>query len=135
LVGLGSIRPVLPELGAHPEPGRLVAHLPTFKAIEPIDALVVDPPGLPLQEGVDPPVAAQPGVLLLQLPELTDLRGHQSPKLLLPALKGLLADPHLAGDLAHLGPLLGLLQGKGNLLISKTGPLHRENPSCQIFSS
>jgi hypothetical protein len=74
----------------------------------------------------------QPGILLFQLPELADLRGHQAPMLFLPAVKGLLADTHLAGDLGHLRPLLGLLQDKGNLLVAKPGPLHRENPPCQI---
>jgi hypothetical protein len=77
----------------------------------------------------------QPGVLFCKLPGLTDLGGHQSPKLLLPAVKGLLANPHLAGNLAHLRPLRGLLQGKGNLPVGKPGPLHRENPPGQIFSS
>ena len=65
-------------------------------------------------------------------PALEHFRGHQAPKLLLPAVKGLLANPHLAGDLGHLRPLLGLVQGKGNLLIGKSGPLHRENPPCQM---
>jgi hypothetical protein len=64
---------------------------------------------------------AQPGILLLQLPELADLRGHQAPKLLLPAVKRLLANAHLAGDLGHLRALFGLLQGKGNLLVGKSG--------------
>ena len=76
---------------------------------------------------------AQPGILLFQLHELPHIRGHQPPKLLLPAVERRLADPHLVGDLAHLRPLLGLLQGKGNLLVSKPGPFHRENPPCQIF--
>jgi hypothetical protein len=52
---------------------------------------------------------AQPGVLLFQLPELPHLRGQQAPELLLPAVKGLLANAHLAGNLGHLGALLGLL--------------------------
>jgi hypothetical protein len=33
----------------------------------------------------------------------------------------------------HLRPLLGLLQGKGNLLCGKTGPLHEENPLPRFF--
>jgi hypothetical protein len=33
------------------------------------------------------------------------------------------------------GARQGLLQGKGNLLVGKTGPLHREFPPGQIFSS
>jgi hypothetical protein len=37
--------------------------------------------------------------------------------------------------LTHSRPLLGLLQGKSNLLLGKSGPLHRENPSCSDFSS
>jgi hypothetical protein len=39
------------------KPGRLVAHLQTFEAIEPIDPFVVDSPVLPRQEDMNPPVA------------------------------------------------------------------------------
>jgi len=56
-LGLGSIRPVIPQLGAHPAPGRLVAHLQTFDAIEPVDPFVINQPALPLQERMNPPVA------------------------------------------------------------------------------
>jgi hypothetical protein len=69
---------------------------------------------------------AQPDVLFLKLSELADPGGHEAAKFFLPAVKRLLADTHLAGDLGHLRPLLGLLQSKGNLLVGKSGPLHRE---------
>ena len=57
---------------------------------------------------------------------LAVLGGHQPSKLLLPAVKGLLADARLAGDLAQGCPLLVLQQGKGDLLVSKPGPFHGE---------
>jgi hypothetical protein len=91
------------------------------------------PPGASLIQGQIRHQPSQSGILLPQVPELPDLGGHQLPKLLFPAVKGLLADNRLPGDLGHLGSLFGLLQGKGNLLPGKSGPLHRENSPCQIF--
>jgi hypothetical protein len=75
------------------------------------------------------------GILLVGVPKFPDLGGHQLPKLFLLAIEGLFADTHLAGDLGHLRPLLGLLQGTSNLLVGKSGTLYRENPPCQIFLS
>jgi hypothetical protein len=44
--------------------------------------------------------------------KLKDLRGHQSPKLLLPTIERLLANAHIARNLRHLRPLLGLRSAK-----------------------
>lgn len=72
------------------------------------------------------------------------------PESLAECMAQLLRDPDLQQRLALAGrrlveqkfdlrrsaaTLLGLLQGNGNLPGSKPGPLHRENPPCQILSS
>ena len=78
---------------------------------------------------------AQPGAFLLQLPEFVASEGiaRQTSS---SSGKKFARYSHLAtGDLGHLSPLLGLLQGKANLLLGKPGPFHRENPPCQIGSS
>lgn len=40
---------------------------------------------------------------------------------------------HLAGDFSRGRTLFGLLQGKGDLLLGKPGPIYRENPGIQMF--
>ena len=52
-----------------------------------------------------------------------------SHRIFLPAIKGLLADAHFAGNLFNCGTLLGLMQRKGDLLLGKSGPLHRRKTS------
>jgi hypothetical protein len=66
----------------------------------------------------------QAGVLILKLLELPDLIGLQTRVLLLPTVKRLLGNPHLAGHIGHGHPELRLLQHHHNLRDRKPFPLH-----------
>ncbi len=62
----------------------------------------------------------QPAVLVLQLPRLPDLVRLQAYVLLLPAIEGLLADPHLPDQLGHRYTNLSLFQHSDDLVHRKT---------------
>jgi hypothetical protein len=69
--------------------------------------------------------ALQPGVLVPQLPELTNLQEPHVRVALLPDVVRRLADPHLSADIRNRLTGVPLLEGKQNLLLGVPGLLHR----------
>src|ERR1700734_1569828 len=72
--------------------------------------------------------ALQPSILFLQLLALAHLIRFQPLVLPLPAIKGLLCDPHLADQLRHRYPHLRLFQHRHDLFHGKPFPLHGKSP-------
>lgn len=63
-------------------------------------------------------------VFLLQLPQPAQLGRAQPAKLLLPVIKGRLADAHLPADFGDRGSGLGLLEGEDHLGLGILGSFH-----------
>ena len=70
----------------------------------------------------------QPAVLVGELLQFVDLLRLKPAILLLPAMEGLLRNPHLPDQVGHSQPHLRLLQNRNNLPSRKTLLLHSRYP-------
>ena len=73
----------------------------------------------------------QPAVLVGELLQFVDLLRLKPAILLLPAMEGLLRNPHLPDQVGHSQPHLRLLQNRNNLPSRKTLLLHSRSPLFQ----
>lgn len=70
----------------------------------------------------------QPAVLVGELLQFVDLLRLKPAILLLPAMEGLLRNPHLPDQVGHIQPHLRLLQNRNNLPSRKPLLLHSRSP-------
>ena len=70
----------------------------------------------------------QPAVLVGELLQFVDLLRLKPAILLLPAIEGLLRNPHLPDQVGHIQPHLHLLQNRNNLPSRKPLLLHSRSP-------